>query len=178
MLGWLKALDCRVSVRTLIWGFWVAFLIHDVEEVVTVEAFARQHLALLPKPLLGLVPDSTAQFAASVAIVLVLWAVVCGLAASAPHPGWQMQLFAMGVAALLLNVLTHVGQAGVWRSYAPGVFGAVLVALPYGLYAVYRLRAERLVTAKDLAWAFGLAAVLTVPLIVGVLALGKLLPLA
>ncbi|ACF02125.1 conserved hypothetical protein [Rhodopseudomonas palustris TIE-1] len=69
-------------------------------------------------------------------------------------PGW-------GLAAawlILVNGLTHLGMAAHLRSYNPGLASAVLVFIPFGLYAVVTIPATMLQLVVALVIALGIHA--------------------
>jgi hypothetical protein len=123
----------------LIWLGPFAFLLHDLEEIATVESWLRQHGAELPRFVQPFAGVTTDQFAAVVAVlfigyILAAWHGVHALRhARLPLPF----LFVTGV--FVANGLTHLAQALYFRGYVPGVITALLVNLPYGI-ALMRVR--------------------------------------
>jgi hypothetical protein len=172
-LGLVRELDRRLDWRMLLCLLPVVGLIHDGEEWLTLPAFSYQLAAKLPAPVAKLVPVTPTQFAVSVGLLFGLSVLVAGLAASAPHPGWRLLVFDILLAGRGLNGVSHLGQAVLFRGYTPGVITAVGVVWPYVFYVFGRLWRERRLSRTDLAWALGLGAALTLPIILAVLALGK-----
>lgn len=59
---------------------------------------------------------------------------------------------------ILVNGLSHLGMAAHLRSYNPGLASAVLVFIPFGLYAVLTIPATTLQLVVTLAIAIGIHA--------------------
>jgi hypothetical protein len=111
----------------VIWVFPLALLIHDLEEIVTMERFRREYRERLPNFLRNIATINTRQFTLAVVVLLALALFAAFLAT---RPQRQMDLFTLSLAIFLVHVLGHVGQTLFIRSYNPGVVTAVLVVLP------------------------------------------------
>jgi hypothetical protein len=162
----------------LAWSFPLVFLVHDAEEVLTAEVWARRHARLVdraPAVLAPLVRVTTGQMAVAVAFLFGGVCAVAALAARATGAGPRVTIFATALAALFINGLTHVAQALALRGYVPGLVTAVVLVLPYTAAALRRLLVSRLVTGRQLAGAHAAAGLLTVPVVLGALALGRAL---
>ncbi len=105
--------------------------------------------------------------AAAVAFVFAASCYPSYLAARSPVPGARIGFSNTMLSIRLLNTLLHLLQTLALRSYTLGVVTALLVSLPYSLYVFHRLRAENLVTARDLYRALGLGVVLHTPVVLG-----------
>lgn len=159
----------QLSIQWIIWLFPVVFLIHDGEEILTVERWLKANHEALAERLGGLrwgarvlkqaEMYTTAGFST---IVVCLFVGIC--AASYLAAQGQYVWFAAGLAVLFINVCTHLGQSLLLRRYTPGVFSAALLVLPYALVAYARLLTDGLLTWATI-W-------LSVPL--GLLATGLL----
>lgn len=144
-------LHAWLTPTILIWLFPVVFLIHDGEEILTVERWGKAHLPALRarfgrRPLVGAVisraaDTNTARFTTTVACLLVA-ILVASYLGTVGQPLW----FAAALAVFFVNVFTHAGQSVIYGGYTPGVITAVLVALPYSLYTYARLFAAGTLT--------------------------------
>ena len=153
-----------------IWLGVLVFLVHDAEEVATVQPWLEAHAAALPVLLPPLASTTTRQFALGAAILLL------GYVLAAAHGIWMIRRNSrswplLGVTGIFLaNGLAHLLQAVYFRGYSPGVATAVLLALPYG-YALLRRPARiGLLSAGPLVWCIGFGMVLQLPLLLAVLA--------
>jgi len=168
----LTALDQHLSLNLVIWAFPLAFLIHDLEEIVTMERFRRENRERFPKFLRNVVAITTRQFILAVGVLLALTLLASYLATRSLQ---QMDLFTTGLAIFLVHVFGHVGQSLFLRTYTPGVITAVLVVLPYSLYGFHRLFTAHLIDDTSFTTGVLVGALLFVPLVLAASQLGKLL---
>src|ERR1051326_4325814 len=166
----LATLDRQVSLTLVIWAFPLAFLIHDLEENFTMEHFTRTYRERFPKWMRGLDAITTRQFVISVAVFLAIILVASLLAATLQSTG----LFTVLLAVFFLHFFTHLVQPILFRAYTPGLITAVVIVLPYSLYALHRLFQAHALGQDDFGFTLLLAAVLIVPAILGARQLGKL----
>lgn len=173
-----RYLDRKVGLGSLLWGLPAVFLVHDLEEVLTVERFWREHGDEIPLPpaLKERLGVTTGEMALAVACVSIAGFVASGAAARFRRPGIGPNLFATVASVRLFNVLVHLAQTLVLRRYTPGVITALVVSLPSSLYALHRLRSEGLLPGRSpyRRW-FAVGALLHGPVVVGAQALGRAL---
>ncbi len=152
----------KVPLAVVIWLFPLAFLIHDGEEIATVEWWMRTNggalrdrlgrlklagrRSLADSPLVRAVlaraeETNTARFSAIVAGLFVGICAAAALAASGSY------LWVTGALIIFfVHIFTHLGQTLLARRYTPGVVTAVVIALPYSVWALGRLLADGAVT--------------------------------
>ena len=153
-----------MRTRGWIWAGPAVFLLHDAEEVLTIESWLREHGTELPPLVHRFLGVTARQFALA---VLLLFA---GFLAAAAHAAWRAQRARASLVFLLLagtlvgNGLTHIAQAVLFRGYTPGVVTALLVVLPYGYVLGERLRASGLATRRMWAVAIAAGTVVQIPL--------------
>jgi len=142
-----------MSLTAVIWLFPVAFLLHDVEEIVTWSWWMRragQHVFDIPI-LRGRTAKSTRQMTVA---VLVMFALVLSSTLAAILSDWArpaLWYLSACLCVLLLHAFVHIGTSIRYRMYSPGVVGAVLLCLPYGAWALSRLMGAGLLSWSDLA---------------------------
>lgn len=164
-----QLLDSAISIQSLIWLFLVAFMLHDFEEIIRMEAWYEKHFEEIqkrvPKPFQKIIQSAaqitTAQFSIAVCIEFIVFVPITFLAAEK-----NIYLLFLGFnMVLLLHVFMHLGQALFLRMAVPGVITAVSITLPYSVYLFYRLLAENLVEWTDIfiSLPFGL---LLVPIVI------------
>lgn len=158
-----------LSTQTLIWLFPLAFVIHDLEELILWEPWLAQNgaevTARLPafmrRAVGRVVQKSAGQAAISIGLIFCLTVVAAYLAAQTGRV--EFLLFAAG--AFFLHGFMHLGQAILLRRYVPAVVTSALVVIPYGWVLLSRLVEEGFVRPGGLLWRFAAAAVLLVPFI-------------
>lgn len=151
-------LNDKLPLPTVLLLFPVVFMVHDFEEILTVEKWTKQNkekvFALLPKKLHRFFWSSfhinTLEFAKD-----VFWIFLAITAAALIAVLFQWYgFFLIFLAIFFFHVFTHIGQSVLFKGYAPGVWTSLFLVLPYSLYAYYRLLHERAVQWEDLFWSF------------------------
>ena len=108
------------------------FLLHDLEEIATVESWTRTHRDVFPEPIRAHLPVSTADFTVGVAIIFAIFLLASAVDAPRVRAGKAPRFSLVLIALLVLNAFTHVLQAIVMRGYTPGVVTSILLVIPYG----------------------------------------------
>jgi hypothetical protein len=188
-----------LRARILVAGtFPLAFLAHDLEEVLTAgrwqrtgPAAMRRRFPRAPQRLFDLAVPSPRQMTIAVGVVGlgVLAATGSALvdlvsareqAASgtpgAARPAGEMRLLQVALAAFTAHGVTHLASAAGLRSYTPGVVTVPLVIAPYSLWAWRTLWASGLLAdPRELARTVAAGAAVAFPLVVGAQLLGRAL---
>ncbi len=139
-------LEAQVSSKALIWSFPLAFLLHDLEEILTMETFVRATRESIPPLLRDLAEIKTPQVGLAVAIELVLITFSSLLASRAAR---NMHLFTLLLAGFYIHALGHLASALALRRYTPGVITALLVVLPFSRYVSRRLEHAGIISQSD-----------------------------
>lgn len=164
----------------VLWLLPVVFFIHDGEEVMTMERWLRKHKDLpwiQTKSPVRIRWDIhiTLQFAYAVLLLGFVLACMTWLAVSRleAQGGSLAFLFAGFTAVFLLDGIKHAAASLAVRSYTPGVITAVLLEIPYGVYALYRLIREGIVNPADVLLGTAIALPVTLLLVWSGLTLGE-----
>jgi len=185
MVEWLNQ---SLEIGTVIWLFPIIFMLHDFEEIFTVESWLNKNKAtmynLLPARLQSFhgfferrFPIKTAQFSVAVAwIFLLLSAITLFTVQSLPDGGSFLVVYIAALHILFVNVFTHVGQAILYRGYTPGVITAIALLFPYSLYTYYRLLLEGYIDWQVIWTAFPLSIVLLLLIVPGLILGRKVIP--
>jgi hypothetical protein len=164
------------DTHTLIWLFPVAFMFHDFEEIIFWELWLNKHgdevkrrlPVFLAKRVSTIVGKSTAQ--ASLPIGLIFSLTVLSSLLATEHQTYGFFLLASG--GFFIHGFMHVGQAVALRRYIPAVITSAVIVIPYGLMLYGRLIGEGIVNWAGLFIYFLLGAVLMVPFILVMHAVG------
>lgn len=177
----LDQLNHWFSLPTLLWLFPAVFMVHDLEEIITVEgclqklrqpsSFIRLERApkVLGGMLRGMLSLTSAQFATAVLLEFIVFIPVTYAAVERGH----YYMFLGFNAIMLLHVLTHVAQSLYLRMYTPGVITAVVLTAPYSLYLFYRLIHDHVVSVSQVLWSIP-AGLAVIPLVLAGFLLGRL----
>lgn len=167
----LEWLNMHIDHVSLLWLLPVCFMFHDFEEILTIEAWSRKYSsrvsAALPRVMRKMYGSmagmTTTNFATDVLFVYIL---IVTVTAAAVFFSFYLLYLAV-LAIFLLHVFTHLGQSIYLKLYTPGVITAVLIALPYSLYAFYRLLEAGTVSRTDVGWSLLLLVILAPPVVWG-----------
>lgn len=165
-----------METNTWLWLFPVAFMLHDFEELIGFEPWLARHgdevRARLPGFLRAragaVLSKTTTQFAVSIGLIFILVALATFLAVEAGI----VQPFVVAAALFFVHGFMHLGQAIVMRGYVPAVITSALVVVPYGLVLFSRLLREGLVDWPGLIVSVAVGAVLMIPSILVMHAVG------
>ncbi|MBN6188998.1 HXXEE domain-containing protein [Aneurinibacillus sp. BA2021] len=173
----------NMDMYTWIWLFPIVFMLHDFEEIITVEAwlsknkmkvyhmfptfFARRQ-AMFDRRF----AMKTVQFSVAVAWIFVLLSLITFYTSQSLAHGGSFLFYVAALHVLFGNVWTHVIQSIVLRGYTPGVVTAVVLVLPYSVYMYSRLLAEGYID-WSLIWSALPLSIVLLPLIFFGLLLGR-----
>lgn len=152
----------RLSYRTLQRLVAACVLVHNLEEALTIAAYApevrRRFSGLLPAPLLAATEDLSWFYLALVGATVVPAVVVLVATTGRPSRGkaWAV-VFVQAV--FLVNVFVpHIPAALALGGYAPGLITAVGINLPYSVYFLRRSVREGAVGRTGVLLAMAMAA--------------------
>jgi hypothetical protein len=155
-----------LSLEMTLWLMPILFVVHDGEEVLTWEWWVRQEKGHMFN--LGGAKQwhcqTWGEMLGAVSFVGLIVLAATASAVSAVREGGSMALFAGFLAVWTGHVIAHVAATVRHRMYTPGVITAVLVCLPYGLYAYHRLFAAGKLTVGT-ALSSGIVALLLTPVL-------------
>lgn len=139
-----------MSLRKVIWLGPLIFLIHDLEEVLFTEQWIEENRALFEGTVIERVVGSLGyaplEFGLVIGILTILYSMISYFATKQIKTGISMNLYVATLLILFFNVFTHLGQSIYLRMYTPGVVTAIIIVLPYTLYAFRKLQADKLIT--------------------------------
>ncbi|WP_419886492.1 HXXEE domain-containing protein [Paenibacillus sp. B-A-8] len=165
MFEWLSV---HINEVSLLWLLPILFMFHDFEEILVIEAWSakygtRVEVAIPPfmrKMYTSMMHMTTRNFALDVLFVYILIVAVTCIAVFFSY----YLLYLAVLAVFFFHVFTHLGQTIYLKMYTPGVVTAVLVVLPYSLYAYYRLLDDGVVSITDIGRSLVVVLLLLPPL--------------
>jgi hypothetical protein len=125
------------------WGLFVAFVVHDAEEWVTLPGWLGRNAERL-KRIYPRIPSSLLRRwdlpARQVRLAIVVMGAIFALAAAdGARTDGRSQFFQVVLIGFGVHALVHVAQAILARAYTPGVITAVLVVAPFSWWAWQQL---------------------------------------
>lgn len=155
-MDWLIQLNGEIHFLSLLWMFPIIFMLHDFEEIITIEHWIVRHgervQSSLPPFARKLYQASfqmnTLNFAKDVLAVFIVLVTVTVLAVF-----YSFYLpFIAALHLFFLHVFTHAFQSVYFKMYTPGVLTSIALVLPYSIYAYYRLLTDNIIEPRDLPW--------------------------
>jgi hypothetical protein len=125
-----------VSTTKVAWGLLAAWIVHDLEELVTMSSFSQR--PDLPAPLTKVLPMSRTEAATAIGLTGIAMAAASAAGAAT---GGRDKFFQASLMGFGLHAGTHVAQSVVLRRYTPGLVTTPLVVIPFSLWAWKRLKA-------------------------------------
>lgn len=133
------------AFKKLILFFPLLYLVHDIEEIITIEPFLKENSNVIP------ISVTAYQFAAAFAILWVITAIGCLQAVQNKNflgmkPVTFFSFLVPGI--LLANGIGHVLQFIFFREYVPGFITTILIIFPYSFFTLRYLLRENLIDMK------------------------------
>lgn len=156
--------------KKLILLFPLLYLIHDIEEIITIEPFLKEHSNIIP------VSVTAYQFASAFAILWVITAIGCLQAVQnkkflGMNPVTFFSFLVPGI--LLANGIGHVLQFIFFREYVPGFITTILIIFPYSLFTLRNLLREKLIDMKKFLFMLVLGVIIQGPIAFAALFISK-----
>jgi hypothetical protein len=144
-----------MAISVLIWLLLAAFIIHNMEEYLTIDRAPEQMAHRVTRPQFGAALVAVTVLALVVAVTGTVWD-------NGPKVNFVLSLLP---AMLVVNAVFHLGAAIYLRRYVPGLVTALCPVLPFSLYVLYIMAAEGLTNGGLIGLALVTALVLIYPII-------------
>ncbi|MFD1778456.1 HXXEE domain-containing protein [Fredinandcohnia salidurans] len=155
----------RSKIHLFLFLFPLLYLIHDIEEILTVEKFLLKHSDLFPFRITAL------EFAVAFSLLWILALVGCfqtyrNKRFLGMKPATYLAFLVPGI--ILANAIGHVLQFIYLKDYIPGLITSIIILIPYSFFTARFLIIRGEITVKKLVTYF----------VIGFLAQGPLALLA
>lgn len=129
--------------RRLLLLFPPLYLIHDIEEILTIEKFLEENSNILPFSV------TTLEFAFAFTLLWIFASIGCykaflGKRFIGMKPTTFLAFLVPGI--LLANGIGHLLQFYFIKDYVPGIITSILILIPYSFFTAKFLISERLIT--------------------------------
>ncbi|AYA74353.1 HXXEE domain-containing protein [Bacillus sp. Y1] len=160
------------KIKKLLLLFPPLYLIHDIEEIITVEKFLEENSSIIPYGV------TTLEFLFAFIILWILASIGCYKAFLdkkfiGMKPTTYLAFLVPGI--LLANGIGHFLQFIFFKDYVPGVITSIFILYPYSFFTAKFLIGERVITKKRLLSYLLIGFVLQVPLALIALYISKLI---
>lgn len=136
----------HIELHNALWLFVIVFMLHDFEEIITVENWSLKtnHLVKNTNNKIKLLiwkfwNINSNSFAKRDVFIFLVASSVVFLKVQFIYSNWIGLLFISFLSFVLLHNLVHIIQTIILKVYTPGLYTAVLLVTPYTVYLLNRL---------------------------------------
>lgn len=136
----------HIELHNALWLFIVVFMLHDFEEIITVENWSQKtyHLVKNSKSNLKLLiwkfwNINSHSFAKRDVFIFIVISSIVFLKVQFIDSHWIALFFISFLCFVLLHNLVHIIQTIILKTYTPGLYTAVCLVTPYTVYLLYKL---------------------------------------
>lgn len=160
------------KITKFIWLFPILFLIHDIEEILTIEGFIKENSKIIP------IQITTFQFAFAFIVLWIVALLGCYYSSNGKRylgmsPYTFFYFLVPGI--FLANGFGHVMQFVFFHSYVPGIITTIIVIFPYCYVVLKYLLKGNWITKRQFLFYFVLGLILQGPFAIGAILIAKLL---
>ncbi|MCM3409664.1 HXXEE domain-containing protein [Metabacillus litoralis] len=135
-----------LEIHNAIWLFLVIFMLHDFEEIISVESWSKKTSNLvesndsrLKKLIWSFWNINSHSFAKRDVVIFLVASTIVFIKVQFIESEWVAILFMIFLCFVLLHNLVHIIQTLILKTYTPGLYTAIGLVTPYTIYLFYRL---------------------------------------
>ncbi|MFJ6208798.1 HXXEE domain-containing protein [Lysinibacillus sp. NPDC092081] len=136
----------QIELHNALWLFVIIFMLHDFEEIITVENWSQKtnHLIKNTNNNLKLLiwkfwNINSHSFAKRDVFIFLVTSSIVFLKVQFIDNNWTAILFISFLCFVLLHNLIHIIQTIILKTYTPGLYTAIFLVTPYSVYLLNRL---------------------------------------
>ena len=135
-----------LELNNAIWLFVVIFMLHDFEEIISVETWAKKTEGSIKadggkiaKRIWKFWNVNSNSFAKRDVIIFSIMSAITFLKVQFVESDWSIMLFIGFLVLVLIHNAVHILQSLILRTYTPGLYTAIFTVTPYTIYLFYRV---------------------------------------
>ncbi|MBD8499444.1 HXXEE domain-containing protein [Paenibacillus sp. CAU 1523] len=136
----------QLELHNAIWLFVVVFMLHDFEEIITVEHWAKRNESLVRSKNSKLADMiwkfwnvSSYSFAKRDVFIFLTMSIITFLKVQYIDSTWSAVLFIGFLLFVLIHNLVHILQTIVLQTYTPGLYTSIFLVTPYVIYLLNQI---------------------------------------
>jgi hypothetical protein len=137
-----------VNIYKILWLLPIVFAIHNMEELLFLEEWAKEVFAGRSWMFFAKLYESPNLEVAMLLLTLTVSVIVWMEYKKCHRITLRCTVFC--ACLLLVNGIVHVGQFLLYSSYIPGLISAVLLLIPYMVYFLWLLAENRCISVKQI----------------------------
>jgi len=126
-----------MDINLLIWSFLIIFMLHNFEEIITIERWFKNTYPRVSKRIPPIIRNEIEQFrtitSAQFSIAVCVLFIVASILILITVLTNQYFLFLGLIIFFALNIFTHPAQSILLKSYVPGGLTTIILIIPYNI---------------------------------------------
>jgi len=147
-----------VDINDVVWSFLIVFMLHNFEEILTIEKWFKNTFPTIRNQIPTLVKKelekeekiTSGQFSIAVCVLFIISSVLILLTVI---QGYYFLFIGLNI-FFALNIFTHPIQSIFLKKYVPGLWTTILLIIPYNVLVFYQLYIHDFLQAKTIISAF------------------------
>jgi hypothetical protein len=136
----------KIELYNAIWLFAIIFMLHDFEEIISVENWARRMEdkvkngnSKINKLTWDFWNVNSYSFAKRDVFIFLTMSVITFLKVQYIENTWIAGLFLAFLIFVLLHNVAHAVQTLFMKAYTPGLYTSIILVTPYTIYLLFRI---------------------------------------
>jgi Protein of unknown function with HXXEE motif len=136
----------QIEIYNAIWLFAVIFMLHDFEEIIAVEKWAKrtEHNIMnsnkwIHKKIWQFWNVNSYSFAKRDVFIFLTMSIITFIKTQNLESSWISILYLSFLIFVLIHNFVHIFQTCILKMYTPGLYTAILLVTPYNIYLIARL---------------------------------------
>lgn len=142
----------QLELYNAIWLFVIVFMLHDFEEIIAVEKWAKKTEKIIRNEnkwinnrIWHFWNVNSYTFAKRDVFIFLAMSIITFVKVQYLDSTWSSMLFLCLLIFVLLHNIAHVLQTLLLKTYTPGLYTAIILVTPYTIYLIYRLKSASLI---------------------------------
>ena len=130
-----------LDVPNAIWLFVIIFMLHDFEEIISVEHWANNTKSKLNERntwinqrIWSFWNVNSYSFAKRDVVIFMVMSIITVITIFNLHQTWSISLYTSFLVFILFHNVLHIIQTIMLRTYTPGLYTAILLVTPYSIF--------------------------------------------
>ncbi|WML56165.1 HXXEE domain-containing protein [Neobacillus sp. PS2-9] len=130
-----------LDVTNAIWLFVIIFMLHDFEEIISVEHWANNTKSKLNERntwinqrIWSFWNVNSYSFAKRDVVIFMVMSIITVITIFNLHQTWSIPLYTSFLVFILFHNVLHILQTIMLRTYTPGLYTAILLVTPYSIF--------------------------------------------
>jgi hypothetical protein len=133
----------KLLLTNAIWLFVIIFMLHDFEEIITVENWAKRTESKVNNKINKIIWTfwnvNSYSFAKRDVFIFLSMSCITLAKIFYMESAWSSVLYVSFLLFVLLHNLAHILQTLFMRAYTPGLYTSIILVFPYTIYLLFQV---------------------------------------